>query len=64
MTLLCWQNLFSIDTSTGAISVSGTLDRETVQTAVLVVKVEDKKAYTSGQTATGRSFIYSYPDEH
>ena len=55
------QNLFSINPSTGAISVSGTLDRETVQTAVLVVTVKDTKADTEGQTATGWPFTSSYP---
>ena len=55
------QNLFSIDPSTGALSVSGTLDRETVQTAVLVVTVKDTKADTEGQTATGGPFTLYYP---
>ena len=57
------QNLFSMNRTTGAISVTGTLDRETVQTAVLVVKVEDTKADTPGQTATGGGTysLYCYP---
>ncbi|XP_070180186.1 protocadherin-11 X-linked-like [Littorina saxatilis] len=47
------QNLFSIDRGTGAVSINGTLDRETVQSAVIALEVEDVKAATPGQTATG-----------
>ncbi|KAL8620286.1 hypothetical protein ACOMHN_042021 [Nucella lapillus] len=52
-----FEKLFKINKSTGAISIHGVLDRETLDYAVLAVQVRDLKSQTGLQTATGRVSI-------
>ncbi|XP_076446801.1 cadherin-23-like [Babylonia areolata] len=44
---------FAINPSTGAISINGQLDRETLDSAVLVIRVQDLASQNGPQTATG-----------
>ena len=51
---ILFQNAFAVGATNGAITIKRSLDRETIETATLVIKVQDMNAPPgSSQSATG-----------